>query len=966
MKKLILFLIFATSPLFGTGFAISSVTVLGSTTTGGTSACLTAGACSGWVAEIATSNTVTAGGTYALGFSQGTNFKPTAANIVLTCTSSGYTNAGGATTYTRTIYGTRQLRQPYSTFQTNDEFNNGTTTMVLRIALSDIVYSTEVCTAVIAASIYTSGVNTTNSFSGSVTNNSNVAYSTARVIANWSRPGWQRITGSTLTLAAVAFQRHARNNLPVAAVVFTVADAHAHSNSVTVTAPTIDPSQGDGPTYTVTGTVTSGTFTTGEQLKQTSTGALAYLVNAPVGSASAVITTPLGNPTSSNTWVGQTSAAVFTPNALPAANLGLTNIVEYIANVPTTGFTQGDKLTANFKAYPWIGDSTSVMDTSDAVNSQPTPLYAPQFYVWDGAQTYGTAVAVVDSSQTITGSKTSGTFIVGEKVTQTTSGAVAYINNSPTGVQSLIIGATVSGTPTATATWTGATSAAVYTPTAIPAAVGSDSNSCAVAEATYVQGTTPGGGACKTINGAAVKMAAFNNATSTRNDACGSMYLKQGGYNWTGAAAAVSNTTANCWANIQPFSGVLRGQVVIQQQNGTDLQSFGTQCTTGSTGCGTPIHLKNLTVNVPTNPTSIFSNITYLWFDNTVISATATAVIYQDTVVYFTQGAVPAINTGLYPFGTTNMSMALIRGTDLTGGLGQIYWYTILGTVNLSTTTQLQIINELASQTNPASKQPIFAFNGMWRMSPASQTTLTGSFTTSGVLGEVVAQNIFENNFTNQTLSMVSMAADSSTATPNNNVMLWHNVIVGGRMNRGYNDSGTLALFRTAWSEVGDLRDLDAIKSDTFGTQSANRVGNWAVMYGVGRRSVATAELSGGTTGWTGTASFRNEFPGVFVYEPAWGGTNANGTSTTSPIASAVNTTINFFTYNNRLAFDGTSANAGYGDYRLKSSSNVVNFIPSGQGVLPFDFAGQLRNNSGLGSAGAYEQAIIATQTFGW
>ncbi|HWA64361.1 MAG TPA: hypothetical protein VG866_00680, partial [Candidatus Paceibacterota bacterium] len=73
-------------------------------------------------------------------------------------------------------------------------------------------------------------------------------------------------------------------------------------------------------------------------------------------------------------------------------------VVEYIGTISTASLTNGDTLTCNFQAYPWYGDSSSVVDTSDGVNSMPTPLYAPQYYLLDKDNTYGVTVAVVDAT----------------------------------------------------------------------------------------------------------------------------------------------------------------------------------------------------------------------------------------------------------------------------------------------------------------------------------------------------------------------------------------------------------------------------------------------------------------------------------------------------------------------------------------------------------------------------------------
>lgn len=67
----------------------------------------------------------------------------------------------------------------------------------------------------------------------------------------------------------------------------------------------------------------------------------------------------------------------------------------------------------------------------------------------------------------MTGAVTSGVFQTGEKWVQAVTGAVLYALNAPTGSQSASVTAVV-GTPDNSHTWTGQTSLAVYTPTAVP------------------------------------------------------------------------------------------------------------------------------------------------------------------------------------------------------------------------------------------------------------------------------------------------------------------------------------------------------------------------------------------------------------------------------------------------------------------------------------------------------------------
>lgn len=268
---------------------------------------------SGWTAEIDIDGLST-GGTYDFGL--GANNDPTNAKMVFTVTSQGYDDSGNATTMTRTVYGTNYVRKVYPDNAQAYETNNGGSVTV-RVALSDYIYSSDTVTVSIASGFYTQG-SASNSVSGlSVTNNSAEAY--PKVIANWSWPGYDRITGSTFKLRAVAFHRSAKEGRPVRAVKYTCTDQHSNTATDTVASPSID------------GTIS---------------------------------------------------------DAVP--------VVEYVGTISTASLTQGDTLTCNFQAYPWYGDPNSVLNTDDGVNTMPTPLYAPQYYLLDKDNTYGVTVAVVD------------------------------------------------------------------------------------------------------------------------------------------------------------------------------------------------------------------------------------------------------------------------------------------------------------------------------------------------------------------------------------------------------------------------------------------------------------------------------------------------------------------------------------------------------------------------------------------
>ncbi|HEY6352730.1 MAG TPA: phage tail sheath C-terminal domain-containing protein [Candidatus Angelobacter sp.] len=73
---------------------------------------------------------------------------------------------------------------------------------------------------------------------------------------------------------------------------------------------------------TVAGSVTSGTFTVGEQVVQTSTGATAYVLATVPAAGPMTIGGLTGTPDGTHTWTGASSGAVFTPTAAPAAVSG--------------------------------------------------------------------------------------------------------------------------------------------------------------------------------------------------------------------------------------------------------------------------------------------------------------------------------------------------------------------------------------------------------------------------------------------------------------------------------------------------------------------------------------------------------------------------------------------------------------------------------------------------------------------
>lgn len=273
--------------------------------------CAAGASCNGWVAEIDLEGLST-GGSYNFGL--GSSNDPSAATVVFTVTSPGYTTSGSTTTIQRTVYATRFLRRPYPNEAVKDE--TAGTPLTVRVVLSDFIFSGDTATVTIASGFYTGSNAVTNL---SVTNNSTMTHT--KPIGRWAWVPYERVTGDFL-LEFIAFHRSGMNGKPVAAVKFTCADEN---------------------TNTVTATVNDMT------------------VSTRTGDANKVLV--------------------------------------YAATIPVSTLTQGDVVTCNAEAFPWVGDVTL---NSDLVANggdgfaQPNERIGPFAVFLDKTNSYGLPFAVVD------------------------------------------------------------------------------------------------------------------------------------------------------------------------------------------------------------------------------------------------------------------------------------------------------------------------------------------------------------------------------------------------------------------------------------------------------------------------------------------------------------------------------------------------------------------------------------------
>ncbi len=100
----------------------------------------------------------------------------------------------------------------------------------------------------------------------------------------------------------------------------------------------------------------------------------------------------IGNDEHGNYASGITTTPVIDPTATDPIP-----VIEYIYSLPLNNMVTGDTVTGNFIAYPWYGDSGSLIATNDGINKPPSPLYCPFPFLNDKSGNYGVSIAIVDS-----------------------------------------------------------------------------------------------------------------------------------------------------------------------------------------------------------------------------------------------------------------------------------------------------------------------------------------------------------------------------------------------------------------------------------------------------------------------------------------------------------------------------------------------------------------------------------------
>lgn len=792
------------------------------------------------------------GGTYAFGFGSNNNPNTGTPKFIINATSLGFDDVGAATTIARTIYGTRAERTAYDTRTVAGTYTTPSTPF---IEGETITQTNTGATATIAipgssgpllyGSRWTGSPNNSDTWVGG---SSGAVFTPTATPVQWgasaSAPGPREFYDGTYTTVRIRLSN----------MVYLKDNTGAGKSGTACTANFLSGF------YTKSGTpnsaVTAGAATNASTLAYTKTIAdwpwghyelvngvwrvrcLAFQGDAQQGRPVRCVKFTVTDGTTTETVI-KTAMAVDTTVSADDAQSG----AEYFADFDAADFIQGAVLTANFIAYPWVGDTDSLLDTS-AGAAPPSPLVGPRKYLCDKNNTYGVTMALVDAA---TGNDTTG---------------VAYDSS-------------------------------VYNYlTAAPFA---------------------------TMGKAAAAIAAYNNTNHSRNDVGGGIVeMNDGNYNNLGSSNSYG-TTPNAVITFRPSPGATAYGVKISGQSGNNNVSG-------------RVKIENIEITSTTNNTWSTANV-YIWLHKCKgNSGSNTPFNGTGMVVHVTQGSFPVWNMGLRGFSTGSLAFSVVRGVDLTGFVKSVFCYTtaFCKRMTKSGTTSNIFINGIVGYTGLVPVSIIYN-NAMYGLEANGGDCFAIGSVDPQTTGLVFVQNIMEQcNASGSPLGSIASADTVTGNTPIENYIIWHNDMLGQRVFNGYNDAGTIVKYRRNWSEKNNYFDRAANKNDVFSPGNANRVGCWSV----------SNMVRGSGNFWAMTmvsipGNFFFEFPGLSSFQPA---------------TSSANDVAQFIDLQATTGTNGEIAGAGNGDYHLQSDSPLIG-LPIDQ-VLSHDIEGNART---LGdAAGAY------------
>lgn len=397
-----------------------------------------------------------------------------------------------------------------------------------------------------------------------------------------------------------------------------------------------------------------------------------------------------------------------------------------------------------------------------------------------------------------------------------------------------------------------------------------------------------------------------NNASAHGHDDVGGgqVYATSNVVSWLGGSQSYgTNPLAN--VTIQPMPG---HAVTLTNQ-------------TGNQDISDRFRIVGVTVG---GAASLFSGTDYLWLDQCVISNTSAGLAQNSPSLWLTHCRVPLLSGGLRAVSNQDTGYQM-RGCDFTGFTGGIIAKTMVGCIHpqregAALTT---LVTDPSSGTSCSPEWTIH-YNNLMAVQSTSEATYFGRNLPTQ-WGMALVQNVYVIT-TNATGGVHNFGG---ATYPHTNFVVAHNEIGGKRIaGLGYNDTGTNQVNRILWALHANFIENAGMKTDTFGTASGARVGNWMLHWGVDFSHNVHANIN--STGVEAPASFVPEFWGIASYHPLDVFTN----------------TVEWMGFVDRRAPGGTNGVEGVGNWRFRSDSAVWDIVPDldHDYLVPYDLEGYPRS----------------------
>lgn len=624
-----------------------------------------------------------------------------------------------------------------------------------------------------------------------------------------------------------------------------------------------------------------------------------------------------------------TSTTLVTAMSLSAANASGIRLPVYAGTIDTSGFTDGDTITVNVEAYPWVGDSGAVLKSDLVANggdgfAQPDERLGPMAFLLDKAGTTLPPLYCVVDSATGTSSGVASTTLATAEATRcdtiatakskiaairaTGEGAVIYLVDNG-GIGYAFNGSSVAFTGTPRVWTTIAPHPTLGTKAGCPISSG---NNTAFTGYLRFSGLSLANASLGAIVGSSTASVLWLDTCSINlTNGTAAIYKFKVGF-------ATDNTIIALTLGFQPFSTnrgpwkLIRGNISSAVIGGASLYA-----TVANKGVATGyVAMANAQGQAPS------CNAIYAYNDLTQAS------VGGSFVDQFKTTGVALTMTSNSASGATSITIKCASGTTnkLLAGDQIIFTsqhntkYTVQADVTLTTSGVSVSISPGLTEALDGSVTPLAidaAYKDVAFACIAIRRTTTGTPT-------------------------FQISADNATAALDNFVM-WHMIIAtssgtpdDARGNLGYNGVNDAHATRLNWSPVGNDLQKYNNKDDATVAVGANaaRTGAWPVGYMYGSYGNVLQGFSSGTyssSTYEGDAesSFAPEFSGLYT----------------------------------KTGVAGSYTDLSGGDLTPSSTSPSRSMIPAGKAVLPYDLNGTAYRNDGFGTAGAYQYAEASDTT---